>query len=163
MADELKGEGFMEFGVTDKDRQRNLLKDLERCRTDPWAFASGGSEHQAAIRLAIEAQAEVKRLRAAFEEWHSQHGDDLCHVDDDLLCERFDMPPRDNRVGDKEAMLANCKRFVEHRCDGGGPWVSYAELEAERDRLQGDVRRLRELNETAEASLALVKGLLPRT
>jgi hypothetical protein len=31
-------------------------------------------------------------------------------------------------------MLANCARFIDRRCEGGG-WPSYRELEAERDRL----------------------------
>jgi hypothetical protein len=30
-----------------------------------------------------------------------------------------------------DAMLTNCKRFLANRCEGGGPWKSYAALEEE--------------------------------
>lgn len=66
---------------------------------------------------------------------HNQHTDDLCWQDDDALYAAAGLPPRDHRVGDKTAMRANCDRFIENRCEGGGPWRSYAELEAENARL----------------------------
>jgi len=39
------------------------------------------------------------------------------------------------RVGSKEAMLANCARFIERRCEGGG-WSSYEEIETELKQLR---------------------------
>jgi hypothetical protein len=41
-------------------------------------------------------------------------------------------------VGDKVAMLANCERFINQRCEAGG-WPSYVELEQERDKLRAIV------------------------
>ena len=78
--------------------------------------------------------AERDRLRTAIAEHHAQKADDRCIEDDDRLYAAAGLPPCDRRVGDQAAMLENCKRFIERRCEGGG-WPSYAELEAERDRL----------------------------
>lgn len=67
---------------------------------------------------------EIKRL-------HSRHGDDLCWMPGELdkLFELAELPKQDRRVGDKFAMLKNCVRYVE--ClEEGGPWRTYAELEA---------------------------------
>lgn len=85
--------------------------------------------------------AEVERLRQAITQHHAQKADDRCHFDDDVLYAAAGLPPVDRRVGDKAAMLANCERFLEQRCEGGGPWKSYAELEAE-------LAQLREVTET---------------
>ena len=80
------------------------------------------------------------KLRAAIAEHHSQKADDRCIEDDDRLYAAAGLPPCDRRVGDKAAMLANCARFIERRCEGGG-WPSYRELEAERDRLREIVKK----------------------
>lgn len=75
--------------------------------------------------------AEVRRLTEAINTHRSQKADDRCIEDDDRLYEALgDGIKCDRRVGDKAAMLANCQRFIEKRCEGGG-WPSYAELEAE--------------------------------
>jgi hypothetical protein len=79
--------------------------------------------------------AERDRLRDAITAHHDQKADDRCIEDDDRLYAAAGLGPCDRRVGDKEAMLANCRRFIERRCEGGG-WPSYAELEAERDALR---------------------------
>jgi hypothetical protein len=71
---------------------------------------------------------ELLRLRAAIVEHHRQRADDRCIEDDDRLYAAAGLPPCDRRVGDKAAMLANCARFIERRCEGGG-WPTYAELE----------------------------------
>lgn len=71
--------------------------------------------------------AERDRLFAAIIEHHSQKADDRCVEDDDRLY-AAGLPPCDRRVGSKEEMLANCTRFIERRCEGGG-WPSYRELE----------------------------------
>lgn len=78
-------------------------------------------------QLALE---ENKRLREAITYHHSQKGDDRCIEDDDLLYEAAGLPPVDRRVGDKRAMLKNCERFIDKRCESGG-WKTYAELEKE--------------------------------
>jgi hypothetical protein len=80
--------------------------------------------------------AENAKLRAAITKHHGQKADDRCFLDDTELYAAAGLPPADRRVGDKDAMLANCARFIQHRCESGGPWKSYAELEAERDKLQ---------------------------
>jgi len=71
---------------------------------------------------------ERRRLQEAIAEHHRQKADDRCREDDDKLYAAAGLPPVDRRVGDKAAMLANCARFIERRCEGGG-WPSYAELE----------------------------------
>lgn len=79
---------------------------------------------------------ERQRLRDAIAEHHAQKADDRCWMDDRKLYEAAGLPTDNyDQIGSPSAMLANCERFVTHRCSGGGPWVSYAELEAERDRL----------------------------
>ena len=65
---------------------------------------------------------------------HKQRADDLCWMDVDKIFAAAGLPVPDRRVGDKAAMLANCGRFIETMCAGGG-WKSYAELEGERGRL----------------------------
>ena len=77
----------------------------------------------------------VSVLEAAIKDHHSQRADDRCFLDDDRLYTAAGLPPCDRRVGDKAAMLHNCERFIDRRCEGGG-WPSYAEIECERDRLR---------------------------
>lgn len=90
------------------------------------------SDSQALDRL-IEDHAvlleERDKLLAAIRVHYFQHADDRCWMDDDVLYEAAGLPPVDRHVGDKDAMLANCKRFIERRCEGG-KWPSYADLES---------------------------------
>lgn len=83
----------------------------------------------------------VTKLDRAIAEHHAQKADDRCIEDDDRLYAAAGLPPCDRRVGDKAAMLANCARFIDKRCEGGG-WPSYAELEAEIERLRAELQRL---------------------
>ena len=70
-----------------------------------------------------------KRLKAAIEKHRAQKADDRCIFDDDeLYAELRDGIKCDRRVGSKEDMLANCKRFIDRRCEVGG-WATYALLE----------------------------------
>ena len=84
---------------------------------------------------AAELRNEAAALKLAIIKHHEQRADDRCIEDDDRLYAAAGLPPCDRRVGSKEEMLANCKRFVEQRCEGGGPWKSYRELEGEINRL----------------------------
>jgi hypothetical protein len=70
----------------------------------------------------------LKRIELAVIEHHKQKADDRCVFDDDKLYEAAGLPQVDRRVGDKAAMLINCARFIEKRCEAGG-WPSYADLE----------------------------------
>ena len=72
------------------------------------------------------------KLIAAIETHHAQKADDRCIDDDDRLYAAAGLPPCDRRVGDKAAMLRNCERFIDRRCEGGG-WPTYAELEKQHD------------------------------
>jgi hypothetical protein len=83
-------------------------------------------------------------LTAAIKECHGQHADDRCWMDFTKVYEAAGLPPPDNSVGDKVAMRKNCDRFVDHYCEGGGNWPSYAELEKERDELRAKVAALEE-------------------
>ena len=75
--------------------------------------------------------AQGEQLLAAIRRHHSQRADDRCFLDDIELYAAAGLDPADTRVGNKDAMLENCKRFLAQRCESGGPWRSYAELEAE--------------------------------
>lgn len=84
--------------------------------------------------LLSESNARLLTLEAAIVTHRSQKADDRCIEDDDRLYEALgDGIKCDRRVGDKAAMLRNCERFVNQRCEAGGPWKSYAELEAENE------------------------------
>lgn len=79
--------------------------------------------------FAAQAVAERDRLRAAIQAHRAMKADDRCVEDDDRLYAALgDGVSCDRRVGDKAAMLANCERFIDRRCEGGG-WLSYAEQE----------------------------------
>lgn len=75
---------------------------------------------------------ELAVLKKAIQEHYDQHADDRCWMDDVQLYEAagIRVDPERFKVGDRAAMLKNCERYVEHRCRDGGPWKSYAELEA---------------------------------
>lgn len=88
---------------------------------------------------------ERDRLAAAIRDHRSQKADDRCIEDDDRLYAALnDGVKCDRRVGDKLAMLRNCERFIDRRCEGGG-WPTYAEVEAERDALAKELETCRRL------------------
>lgn len=86
----------------------------------------------ARLRAALaERDGEFGRLKDAIRQHRGQKADDRCIEDDDRLYAALgDGVACDRHVGDKAAMLANCARFIDRRCQGGR-WPSYAELEAE--------------------------------
>ncbi len=86
---------------------------------------------------------EAERLRAAIAEHHAQKADDRCVEDDDRLYAAAGLPPCDRRVGDKAAMLHNCERFIDRRCEGGGR-PTYAQLEIVLRRADELIQCLRE-------------------
>ena len=74
-------------------------------------------------------QARITELEVAIRQHRDQKADDRCIEDDDRLYGVLgDGIPCDRRVGDKAAMLANCARFIERRCQGGY-WPDYVDLE----------------------------------
>jgi|AGTN01.3.fsa_nt_gi hypothetical protein len=102
---------------------------------------------------------ERDRLLDAIKAHHAQKADDRCVEDDDRLYEAAGLPPCDRRVGDKFAMIQNCARFIESRCEGGGPWKSYAEMEAENARMRDAVTlTLAGLQPLGEAWLMSLEG-----
>lgn len=86
--------------------------------------------------------AERDRLLAAITVHHKQKADDRCWMDDRDLYLAAGLPCHDASIGDPAAMAANCVRFINQRCESGGPWKSYAELESERDRLRDALERI---------------------
>lgn len=69
----------------------------------------------------------------------SQHADDRCWMDLTELAEAVGVD-MDMHVGDPEAMLKNCERFVNEVCVAGGPWKSYAELEQHIQQLERELQ-----------------------
>lgn len=84
---------------------------------------------------------EIDNLLSVIRKVHSQHADDLCWMDIDLIFKAAGMPVPDRKVGDKEAMKRNCARFVDTMC-AGGDWKSYAELEEENRQLRNQIEAL---------------------
>lgn len=73
----------------------------------------------------------LEQFRSAIKDHRDQYSDDRCWMDDQKLYRVLgDGDLGDNHIGDKRAMLENCKRFLDQRCAEGGPWATYAELEA---------------------------------
>jgi hypothetical protein len=90
--------------------------------------------HRELVRVCRHALA----LHKAIADHHGQKADDRCWMDDERLYAAAGLPPADVRVGDQEAMLNNCARFIRRRTECGA-WPSYAELEAEVARLRQQV------------------------
>ena len=88
-----------------------------------------------------EVERERDKLLAAIKEHHDQKADDRCILDDTDLYAAAGLGPADHGVGDKAAMLENCKRFIERRCKGGG-WPTYAELEKQLEALKRRISNL---------------------
>lgn len=89
-------------------------------------------------------------LLAAVRDHHAQRADDRCWLDDAKVYAAAGLPPGDPRVGDKAAMLANCERFVRLRCEAGGPWETYAALEAEVAALREALKNLMSIQDASE-------------
>lgn len=103
-------------------------------------------ECKAAVVAAIDALvAEVREehdnVLAVVRDVHAQRGDDVCWLDIDRIFTAAGLPVPDRAVGDKTAMLANCRRFIDVMCSGG-EWKTYADLEAEIVKLKARVRRI---------------------
>lgn len=99
-------------------------------------------------------QQDLQRLTEAIVEHRAQKADDRCIEDDDQLYAALkDNIKCDRRVGDKAAMLHNCKRFIENRCQEGG-WPTYAELEAKLHAAELQVHDNQTLREDYEALVA---------
>lgn len=82
-------------------------------------------------------------LRIAIETHRSQKADDRCIEDDDRLYAALgDGIKCDRHVGSKEAMLKNCARFIERRCESGR-WPSYSELETINSTLLREIKEWR--------------------
>jgi hypothetical protein len=134
------GSGIMACPGEPKDQAKSFLR--ARAATTPFGTSNGLNRlcytlyDAVAVVMREYAEAETAKLRAAIIKHHAQKADDRCQFDDDELYAAAGLPPADRRVGDKFAMLANCARFIEKRCEGGGPWKSYAELEAENKQLR---------------------------
>lgn len=77
-----------------------------------------------------EFRVKFNNLLSAITEHHAQKADDLCWKDDDRLYAAAGLPPRDNRINSEEEQLAQCQRFIKNRCQGGGNWKSYVDLES---------------------------------
>lgn len=70
------------------------------------------------------------RLMDVIKKVHSQHADDVCWMDIDLIFQAANLPTPDRRVGCRASMKANCERFIDTMCQDG-QWKPYAELESQ--------------------------------
>lgn len=94
-------------------------------------------QRDAALARCAELKEQCDKLFAAIQKHYAQKADDRCWLDDVELYKAAGLPTGDyDKVGSPSEMLKNCERFVTLRCSGGGPWKSYAELEAENERLK---------------------------
>lgn len=87
-----------------------------------------------------------EHLLKVIKEVHSTYGDDLCWMPQnnlDLIFEAAGLPIPNREVGDQEAMLKNCKKYVGEVCKGGGPWRSYQEINEENIQLRRLVGNLK--------------------
>lgn len=87
-----------------------------------------------------------EELMAVIREVHSQQADDVCWMDIDRIFAAAGLPVPDRTVGDKVAMLANCKRFIDTMCCGGH-WHSFAELRSD---LAAANERIRTMGESCD-------------
>ncbi len=71
----------------------------------------------------------------------AQKRDDMCWMDLQKLFDHVGVKG-DFEVGDADAMLKNCERYVRQVCIAGGPWLSYAELEQQNESLASAARDL---------------------
>jgi hypothetical protein len=132
------------------------LTDAERAL---WAYAEGPDATLGQLYGIAECRAALRDLsatREAIRKHHAQHADDLCWMDDNELYAAAGLPPREPTVGDPEAMLANCRRYIAQRCKPGGGWKSYAELEAELAAAKAEIERLRKHVEPAAGPYLVV-------
>ncbi len=81
---------------------------------------------------------DVENLIAVIFAVHAEHADDLCWLDIDKIFLAAGLPIPDRKVGDKNAMLKNCERFISEMCKNGN-WKSYAELELENEKLKAEI------------------------
>lgn len=92
------------------------------------------------------------KLQEAIIKHAEQKADDRCWMDDQELYEAAHIMIADNRIGDPCAILENCKRFIKNRCEAGGPWKSYVEMEAEVAQLQEKIIELEVTLDDEEAA-----------
>jgi hypothetical protein len=122
--------------------------------TTPVSMADALKEHvqQCPQHPMSALKAERNRLRDAIWNHRAQHGDDRCWLDDQVLYAALgDGDLGDNTVGDKQAMLKNCERYLEVRCKGGN-WPTYAELE---ERVKKAESALAKINEIRDSIIGL--------
>ena len=91
--------------TAERDRLAEELHDVEE-KLRWW-------EANVSIRAMTALQAERDRLQDAIREHRAQKADDRLYaaLGDGIKCDR--------RVGDKAAMLWNCERFIDQRCQPG--------------------------------------------
>jgi hypothetical protein len=92
--------------------------------------------HFCASILLCKANDRIAELEAAIKQHRDQKLDDRCWLDDQKLYAVLkDGNTGDNSTPPMDAMLANCKRFLEKRCSPGD-WKTYQELETENAKLR---------------------------
>lgn len=132
------------------------LEDERDCANN--ALSITGRDKDALKKREAELHARLVKLEAGIAEHAAQKADDRCIEDDDRLYALVGAKC-DRRVGDKAAMLANCARFIEQRCEGGG-WPTYAELEAARDEFAAQRDRALASEARLREALARVSNVL---
>lgn len=119
---------------------------------DPWVFNRKVRDGVDGLTKPLQEKAEKAEkewagLLSAIKTVHAEHADDLCWMPADVnrIFVAAGLPAQDLYVGDTEAMLSNCKRYVS--ClQSGGPWKSYKDLEDENKLLTESLNHHREVN-----------------
>ena len=130
-------------GLVELRNERDRLRaEIESLKLLPETVAAFGE--LSTLKRTLEERDQLKHrvriLELAIVHHRSQKADDRCIEDDDRLYAALgDGIKCDRRVGSKKAMLANCARFIDRRCEGG-KWPSYVELESEIERLRAVVQ-----------------------
>jgi len=142
--------------IKELEHDKPTLVELYR-RDHPEAFDSAKVQELAEDLDAVRnrchyAEKRVKELETAIRTHWEQKADDRCWEDDSKLYSVVPLPDTTARcIGDPEVMLENCKRFIKQRTCAGGPWKSYAELEAENAKLREQIRHATEALEVCYA------------
>lgn len=114
--------------------------------------------HRQGQQQSMERMDRYTRVMDAILDAHKQIGDDTCWMDIDKIFIAAGLPVPDRTVGDKKAMKANCDRYIELLCKGGG-WKTYQELEQQCSRYKDALLEIVKHSVCCDARVTATKAL----